>query len=281
MIGYEILLASTIEQLNDERLADWLVEKHKESNVSRSFFINFGLIGRKIPRVPIDPGHQVLQNLKEINPGFQKEHWTLDDFCRLSLLLSLDPALNKEQIATLLASADMREQIIIYRSMPYLPNASEFVWLAIDGIRTNMVDVFDAIALDNIYPYQYFPEDAWNQMVLKAIFMERPMFRIFGLDKRRSEKLAEILHDFVHERWSAGRMVTPELWRLVSGHISQPILEDLKKVVQEDTLLAKEAATKAMEDSNDPVVLGWLANNGIPRSKHSWDEIGKLIADRK
>ena len=281
MIGYEVLLASSIEQLNDERLADWLVEKHKLTDSSRSFFINFGLIGRKIPRIPIDPDPKVLQYLREINPGFEKGHWTLDDFCRLSLLLSLDPALNKKQIETLLSAADMREQVIIYRSMPYLPNASEFVWLAIDGIRTNMVHVFDAIALDNIYPYQYFPDDAWNQMVLKAIFMERPMFRIFGLDKRRSEKLAEILHDFVHERWSAGRMVTPELWRLISGHLSQPILEDLKKVVLDDTLLAKEAAAKALEDSNDPLVLEWLATKGIPRSKHSWDEIGKLIADRK
>jgi hypothetical protein len=281
MLSYQELLDSCTRQLEDEKLADWLVEKHNHANISRTFFINFGLIGRKIPRIPAHPSGPVEAHLKQLNPGFNRQKWTLDDLCRLSLMLSLDLAVNKEHIGTLLAAADMREQVIIYKSLPYLANASDFVWLAIDGIRTNMVDVFDAIALDNIYPHQYFPDDAWNQMVLKAIFMERPMYRILGLDERRSQKLADILYDFVHERWSAGRKVTPELWRLVRGHLNELIFDDLKKVIRQDTPVAVRAAIKAMEESNYPAAHQWLEKEEIPRSQDTWETIGKSITEEQ
>ena len=52
-------------------------------------------------------------------------------------------------------------------------------------------------------------------MILKAIFIERPLYKIYGLDKRMNKPLAEMLVAYVNERWAAGRDVTPELWRLV------------------------------------------------------------------
>ena len=274
------LLAFCVKKV-DPRLAQWFMEKCDNLQEPRKFFINFGLIGRKIPRQHIQWEKGLEQQLKTINPPFVSQSWTLDDLCRLTIMLSIDPPDNKEVISTLLSAADMREQVIIYKSMPFLPNAEEFVWMAIDGIRTNMVDVFDAIALHNIYPYRFFNEDAWNQMVLKAIFMERPIYQIAGIDNRKNQKLADILHDFSHERWSASRSVTPELWRLVSGYLNDVIFDDLKTVIKKDTSLAREAATKVIEESNDPVALKWVKDQGVPNSKHSWDDIGRLTFERR
>ncbi|MCB0668213.1 MAG: EboA domain-containing protein, partial [Saprospiraceae bacterium] len=248
---------------------------------SRTFFLNFGLIARKIPRIPVSLDPEQLKYFQEKNPGFNPGHWSLDDLCRLSLLLALDTADNKDYISTLLAASDMREQVIIYRSLPYLPNPEEFILLAVDGIRTNMVDVFDSIALDNNFPFRHFSEDAWNQMVLKAIFMERPVYRIYGLDDRRNQTLADILHDFVHERWSAKRPVTPELWRLVRGHIRPEIFEDLKKVTREGNELETQAAIKALQESEYEPASQWLSDNDLPETSLSWEEIGKRTIEGK
>jgi len=54
--------------------------------------------------------------------------------------------------------ADTREQISIFKSIPYLENASHFAPIVVNGIRTNIVDVFDAITLKNPYPASYFSQ---------------------------------------------------------------------------------------------------------------------------
>ncbi|NND32776.1 MAG: EboA domain-containing protein [Saprospiraceae bacterium] len=280
-IDRDQLLAFCIKEIDQPQLAEWFHEKCNDLEVPRKFFINFGLVGRRIPRRPIQWKEELERQLRGINPPFDSASWTLDDLCRLTVMLSLDPSKNREVISTLLSAADMREQVVIYKSLPFLSNAEEFVWLAIDGIRTNMVDVFDAIALYNIYPYRYFSEDAWNQMVLKAIFMERPIYQIARIDDRKNQKLVDILYDFSHERWSASRSVTPELWRLVSGYLNDAIFDDLKNVINKDTPLAREAATKVIAESNDAEALQWIKEAGVSISKHSWDEIGKLIFEEK
>ncbi len=37
---------------------------------------------------------------------------------------------------------------------------------------------------------------AWNQLVLKAFFTEKPIQQIIGLDERANEKLASTAYDF-------------------------------------------------------------------------------------
>ena len=268
-------------ELTDAEQLKWFRKKQQEVDSARAFFLSFGLIGRKIPRVPVVFESDQLEVFTQVNSGFDLQKWTLDDLCRLSLILSLDTENNKEYIATLIAAADMREQIIIYRSLPFLANPKDFVDLAIDGLRTNMVDVYDAIALDNNFPVQYFPDNAWNQMVLKAIFMERPIYRIQGLDDRTSQTLADILHDFVHERWSARRPVTPELWRLVRGYLTPEIFKDLKKVATEGEDLERAVALKALSESAYEPALQWLEGKDLTEAAITWEEIGKRILEGK
>jgi hypothetical protein len=266
-----------LDNIIDEANKKWFEEKAKSLESSSNFFIAFGLVNRKLKSEPISIQSELYQKLKSINPAFSADSWTLIEFCRLAFLLQLDPKSNKEKIIKLLASADMKEQVVIYKAFQYLENAEEFLLNVIDGIRTNMIDVFDAIALENTFPITYFSEDAWNHMVLKAIFMERPIYRIYGIDERRNTKLAGILHDFVQERWAAGRTVTPELWRMMVGFINDDIFEDLKKVIVSKSEIDKIAALKVLQGIENKEIKDWLENQAFQSTNMSWDDIGKEI----
>jgi hypothetical protein len=53
---------------------------------------------------------------------------------------------------------------------------------------------------------------------VKALFIGSSLWPIQGLDQRANPHLARMLVDFAHERWAAGRAVSPELWRCVAPH---------------------------------------------------------------
>lgn len=239
--------------------------------------MSFGMVNKKIDRIAIKVNEEQLSALQSCEPAFNPALWTLDQFCRLALMLNLDTSSNKEKVETLVDASDMRELVTIYKSLIFLENAEEFKMKAIDGIRTNMIDVFDAIALNNSYTSKYFSEDAWNQVILKAIFNERPIYKIIGLEERNNQKLADILHDYAHERWAAGRRVTPELWRMMSGHLNEEKFNDLKKVIDTDVPEAKAAAVKVIEESNYAPATNWLAEQNIPKSTLSWGDIGHEV----
>ncbi|MEM7699967.1 MAG: EboA domain-containing protein, partial [Verrucomicrobiota bacterium] len=118
-------------------------------------------------------------------------------------------------------------------------------------LRTNIVDVFDAIALDNAYPADHFSDDSWNQMVLKCLFIDRPLHRIVRFDERVNESLAAALSNLSHERWAAGRPVSPELWRGCVGCLDDQIVADLERVADSENSAQRQAfALVAAEDKS-------------------------------
>ena len=132
----------------------------------------------------------------------------------------------------LCATADVDELVAFYLGLAVYPDPPRHRLRAAEGLRTNMSVVFESVAHRNPYPAEQLSEEAWNQMVLKALFIGSPLHPIVGLDRRANSVLARMLCDYAHERWAAGRPVSPELWRCVGPFASGPLLADLGRVLE-------------------------------------------------
>jgi hypothetical protein len=110
---------------------------------------------------------------------------------------------------------ELRERIALLRALPVLDDAAH-VETAIDACRTNVLTVFEAIACDNAYPAKYFPDAAFFQMVLKALFVGAPLGKVVGLRERTTDELVRMVDAYASERRAAGRPV-PDDAKLVPG----------------------------------------------------------------
>ena len=147
-------------------------------------------------------------------------------------------------------AAEMNELVALYSALPLLAYPERWSKRCADGIRSNIGDVLQAIMCNNPYPSEQLEEKAWNQLVLKAFFTEKPIFEIIGLDERANGELANILSDYAHERWAAGRTINPLLWRCVGKFINASIFPDIQRIANSENEKEREAAALACCNSN-------------------------------
>ncbi|WP_347156671.1 EboA domain-containing protein [Pontibacter chitinilyticus] len=264
---------------------EWLHKKLAQiaaSAADKDLYLAFSAVPRYVGKAPLHLSSEQAAEAQSIRKGFDPTRWTADQAARTLLLLAL-PHENKEafvaRIETLFSTADMRELVALYAALPLLPYPEAFRMRAAEGFRTNMGNVFEAVAQDTPYPADYLEEEAWNHMVLKTLFVGKPLYRIQGIDRRANAKLAHILSDYAHERWAAGRPVSPELWRSVGPFIDDALLEDIKRLFAQPDLLQQEAAALACSQSTHPGAKALL--EGHPQLKQkiesgelTWDLIG-------
>jgi len=236
----------------------WLEQKQVQITSGageRVFFTAFSAVPRYLGKQNLQLTSEDLAAAQEAIPGWNPGNWSVDQAGRTLLVLALPhndaegyvPTLDK-----LFSSADMGELVALYQSLPLLPHPELHRQRAAEGIRSNMSNVFQAIALRNPYPADYLDNAAWNQMVLKAVFVGSPLHLIWGLDRRANPELAKMLTDYAHERWAAKRPVTPELWRPVGKFADSAIIADLEKVLINGDTAEQQAAALACAESNLP-----------------------------
>lgn len=240
--------------------ADWLSAKSTASPIElmTAFVANPRFIPKKI--VNVSPEDQFA--LQAEIPGFSIEGWSVVRLSRVWLLTQLDPSEKEDyvkNIETLFDTAEMNELVALYSSLPLLSYPDQWLFRATDAVRSNMGFVFDAIALHNPYPERYFSELAWNQLVLKTIFNDKPIHFIEGLENRANEKLAMTLSDFAHERWAAGRTVPPGVWRLTGRFMNTALLADMQHLFDSGHPGDREAAALACGESSLPAAHYLLA----------------------
>jgi len=179
------------------------------------FATAFALAARRAGRTEPRPTASELAQLQATGVTWPVALWGLDGLSRAGLLLHAAAALPPGELEALVEECflggDTRERQAVLRTLALLPDPGRFVPLAVDACRTSVQPVFEAIACENPYPARHFPEASFNQMVLKAVFIEVAVGRILGLEARITPELRRMAADYASERRAAGRTVPADV----------------------------------------------------------------------
>jgi hypothetical protein len=199
-------LESIVLRGAEARAADWFRRNLGEELASSTtrFRAAFAGAGRRLGDQEPSIGPDDLARLRQaglVTP----ERWRLVIFARAALLVRALGAL------PVYRRGDFREQSAILQSLILLPRPERFVTLAVEACRTNVGDVFEAIACENIYPATHFADLNFNQLVIKAFFVGIAVGRIAGLKERKTAELRRMAADYASERRAAGRSVPGDI----------------------------------------------------------------------
>lgn len=192
----------------------------------------YSLTSRHTPRGALSPDAAELAHAAQVLPGWSPERWSTLDAVRVTLVLSRDDLESTNAaraVEELFRFADMGELCAAYRALAHLPAAERFVWRAGEGARSSMKAVYEAACCDTPYPARYFDAVAWRQALVKALFIEAPLWRVWGVDGRLDEELARMVLDLAEERRSAGRPVNPESWMCLGPFGGERALASLER----------------------------------------------------
>jgi hypothetical protein len=229
----------------------------------RDLYLAVSLVSRKLGKDDLRLDPQDLERANEARAHWDPRGWSIDQAGRILFLLSAKAPSEKfhSWLDQLCQTADVGELVAFYRGLPLYPDPSAHRLRAAEGVRSNMKAVFEAVAHRNPYPREQLAEGAWNQMVLKALFVGSTLHPIQGLDERSNPTLMRMLCDYAHERWAATRPVSPELWRCVGRHADAGALADLQRVLDTGTAPERQAAALALADCPEPEARKILALN--------------------
>lgn len=282
-------ILSWLETRLDKDAYGWIAEKSEnlwKGNEDWEFFSSFSAIPRYIGKGDLELSDKEKKQAKKIRSGWKPEYWSIDQLGRTLIVLSI-ASREKNEFLELLEkihqSSDLGEAEALYKSLPVMPYPDDLQAWAAEGIRSNMTSIFNAVSHRNPYPGDYFDDGAWNQMVLKALFVGSPLYLIQKIDERANRQLAEMLIDYAHERWAANRSVSPELWRTVGPFAEGRILEDIQKVLNHPEEIQKQAAALALFVSPSKEAQIMLnkhkgAKDLVEHKDITWNRIGKNFA---
>ncbi len=282
--GALALLVRWIERSVDQDRFGWfraMLAAVAEAKDDRVLLRAVGLAPRKLGKADLLLSADDLRQAQEVRPGFDPRGLSVDQAARIAFVLASDrgdDAVFAAGLETLCRTAEINELIAYYRGLAIFPGAPFLRQRAAEGVRSAMKPVFEAVAHRNPFPREMFDQNAWNQMVLKALFIETTLAPIQGIDERANEELARMLVDYAHERWAAGRPVSPELWRCVGPYAGTWAIADLARVLHDADPVQQQAATLALAQSPEPEAADLLAlrpdlQAALSAGRLSWDSL--------
>ncbi len=253
----------------------------------RKLHITLGMIPRRLGKADLGLTAADLDAAERARPGWDPRWWSVDAAARVLVLRESggDGAAFAARFSELCRSADVGEKVALYCGLPLYPYPERLLAQVGEGLRTNMRAEFEAIAHRNPYPREQFDDHRWNHMVLKALFIGSLLDPIQGLEERANAELARILRDYAHERWAAGRAVTPELWRCVGPFADVDALADLERALASGNETERRAGALAAAASPTPAARALVERAGaelLPRIESgelSWSSIAQAIRD--
>jgi len=247
----------------------WLkgkIESLKENKSSKDLFMTYSLLNVKFDAANVISFDALDTTSSRYLSGHKATMLQVSRIYFLAEVLSQDIEFYTPKVANIIQVADTGELETFLKYLVLLPNPEAYKQTAVEALRTNIATIFDAISLNNPFPAEYFNDQQWNQMFLKAAFMERDLSQIASIDERANEDLARIISDYAHERWAAGRKIDPLFWRPVSKFLNEQLLGDMKTLLNSDDVVENLAGALCCYYSENEKALALL--NGKPELKH-------------
>tara|TARA_R110002049_G_scaffold263561_3_gene439760 strand:+ start:887 stop:1738 length:852 start_codon:yes stop_codon:yes gene_type:complete len=246
-------LFQIIQKNAPEEHTAWLQSKIAKiiaDTSTKDLYLTYSLIASKFE---LDDSLTFTIDADELKTYLELQKANLQQIARIYLLTSVlesNPDYFKDKVANIIQVADTSELETFLKFLVLLPNAENYKFVAVDALRTNIATVFDAISVHNPYPTLYFDDQQWNQMFLKAAFMDRDLTMFHSIDLKANKDLSRIISDYAHERWAAGRTINPDFWRPVSNYIEGVLVDDMQRLFKSENKIENKAAALCCYNSN-------------------------------
>jgi hypothetical protein len=223
-----------------------------KSKSAKELYLAYSLIAGKIDPAKKPRIQRINQELEEYLISQKADLLQIARIYLLIRVLESDIVYFSTKVANLIQVADTGELETFLKFLILLPNAGDYKQVGVEALRTNIGIIFDAIALNNPYPSIYFNDQQWNQMYLKAAFMQRNLGEIVDVEKRANGDLARIISDYAHERWAASRDIDPMLWQPVTRFMEGDLLQDMHHLFKSKDKIENLAAALCCYYSQQP-----------------------------
>jgi hypothetical protein len=197
----------------------WLDETAAAADV-RALEAAFDETSRRLGAAPLAPDAAERAALSSLGLDWALDAWGIDDAARAGWLL-LAAARAPAELEGLLERrrrrGDARQRAALVRALPLLPDARQWLAVALAAPRGDVRLVLEALACDNPYPAAHFHEVHFHDLVLAALEADLPLARVIGLGARVTERLAAAAARLGAARRAAGRRPPPDLSRLTGA----------------------------------------------------------------
>lgn len=251
--GFLSLADAWIVRMTDEPRTMWFrraLDEIAQASTEAALATNIGLAPRRLGKADLSLTADDRALATALRPGLDPGEWSVDQLARIAFMAAShtgDDVAFVLRFNSFCTTAEVNELIALCRGLPIYPAPALLESRAREAVRSGIKPVFEAVAHRNPFPGEIFSEDAWNQMVVKALFIGSSLWPIQKLDERANPRLARMLVDLAHERWSAGRPVSGELWRCVAPHADREGMAALTHVLETGTDMERLAVALALQ----------------------------------
>lgn len=200
------LMKHVSDVLNVEQYANWLLEAKQKLSDAQFDINQLLLLSAESPRV--------IDRQRLLAGQFQGQNIRLLDYVRGQLLSDvLKQSDNKERVfKDYYRFGDSSEKISLLKCLPFFDDAKDALSTALRASRTNQLDEFSAIALNNTFPQRFFPQLNFNQLILKSLFLNLDITQVRGLLDRQNIELSNMCFSYAIEQLNAKRDLPFSVW---------------------------------------------------------------------
>lgn len=184
------------------------------------FDLAFAAAPRRLGRIPVVVDDAERSRLRVFGTGPTPDGWRLDELARVAWLVGageiLAPEALERRVEATWRRGDSLVAQAVLRALPLLPRPDRFLTVALEGSRSSLRPVFEALVCDNPYPATQFHEVHFNDIVMKALAADIAPERIVGIHARLNGELLRLTRAHVALRRASGRSVPAALQRFAA-----------------------------------------------------------------